>query len=63
MYLFQLSVMYYNLSIVFILHASVILVTFTFVCRSKSPTGLRLFVFTYSTLNKVSMSMSVLWMN
>ena len=31
----------------------------TFVCRSKSPTGLILFLFTYSTLNKVSMSKSM----
>ena len=34
----------------------ILLVTFTCVCRSESPTGLMLFVFTYSTLNKASMS-------
>ena len=31
---------------------------FILVCRSKSPTGLMLYVVQYSTQNKISMSMS-----
>ena len=55
-FLFQLSVMYYNLSIVplFYMHASVILVIFTSVCRRKMSYRTWVICYTYSMLNKVS---------